>query len=759
MLTRFIPELAASASPGKPRAQRVCFLVNGDAASAMGRRAMAFAAQLDKTFQIQIYYRSRRKIWSAFGFLAALMRQRPDVCYVFDMAYSGVAAALMYKGLTRGRVVIDTGDAITELARSMGRSPLGVAMTRRLEECSLNGADRIVVRGTYHKEWLAQKGIRADVIHDGVDSSHIGSPAANGERQRLGLGGVLTVGLVGSLIWSEASRSCYGWDLVELIRILKTRPVKGVIIGDGSGLPILQARCQEYGIADRVLFLGRVAYEELPLRLGLIDVCLSTQTNDLPGQVRTTGKLPLYLAAGRYILASRVGEAARILDEEMLVDYDGNYDLNYPQKLAEWVRRLLDNPELLGRGLGHVALAREKFDYAVLARKMMEVIDDVVACRYTERPARVTAPPRLAVLCDFPEENWPSMVLFAEMLLHGVPQSAERLCPPFRRRFGRLPGLGRRPAAFNADRLLNRLWDFPRFARRQVNRFDLFHVCDHSYAQLVHVLPAERTGVYCHDLDAFRCLLDPAREPRPRWFRAAARHVLRGLQKAALVFYSTETVRRQIVAHDLIDPARLVYAPCGVAPEFAYSPTQARIEEASPFLLHVGSCIPRKRIDVLLAVFAEARRQSPDLRLIQVGGEWTPPQREQIARLRIGPAIRQMRGLTRGQLAEIYRAAAIVLQPSEAEGFGLPLAEALGCGAVVVASDIPVLREVGGEAAIYCPVGNIDAWAATAGALLAKPESAPALEMRLAQARRYSWSSHVDTLVESYRRRLLNKLP
>jgi glycosyltransferase involved in cell wall biosynthesis len=359
----------------------VAFVVNGDPPSPMGCRARAFAEQLRGPFDIEVFYRSKRKVWSAVRFLAALLRSRPKVCYVFDMAYSGVVAALMYKRLTRARVVIDTGDAITELARSMGRSPLGIALTRRLEECSLSGADRIVVRGTYHKEWLAQRGVRAEVIQDGIESSLIGAPAADDLRDKLGLGGVLTVGLVGSLIWNRTLQSCYGLDLIELIRILKDRPVKGVIIGDGSGLPILQARCREYGIADRVLFLGRAPYEELPQRLGLIDVCLSTQTNDLPGQVRTTGKLPLYLAAGRYILASRVGEAARILDEDMLVDYDGNNDPDYPQKLAERVRRLLDNPELLGRGLKHVALAREKFDYAVLARKMAEVIDGVVAGR------------------------------------------------------------------------------------------------------------------------------------------------------------------------------------------------------------------------------------------------------------------------------------------------------------------------------------------------------------------------------------------
>ena len=48
--------------------------------------------------------------------------------------------------------------------------------------------------------------------------------------------------------------------------------------------------------------------------------------------------------------------------------------------------------------------------------------------------------------------------------------------------------------------------------------------------------------------------------------------------------------------------------------------------------------------------------------------------------------------------------------PSDAEGFGLPIIEALACGAPVIASDLPVLREVGGDAVRYCAVGDVDAW-------------------------------------------------
>ena len=70
---------------------------------------------------------------------------------------------------------------------------------------------------------------------------------------------------------------------------------------------------------------------------------------------------------------------------------------------------------------------------------------------------------RLAVVADYPEEGWPSMDLAAEMLLSEAPRAggprAERVCPAFRRRLGRLPWLGRRRLAVNADRLLNRFLD------------------------------------------------------------------------------------------------------------------------------------------------------------------------------------------------------------------------------------------------------------------------------------------------------------
>ena len=358
------------------------------------------------------------------------------------------------------------------------------------------------------------------------------------------------------------------------------------------------------------------------------------------------------------------------------------------------------------------------------------------------------------------------MELCAEMLMGELEDvsslAVEQVRPAFLRLFGRLPWLGSRRVAVNADRLLNRFLVYPRYLDRRAANFNIFHICDHSYSQLVHALPSGRAGVYCHDLGTFRCLLEPLREPRPRWFRRMVQTTLDGFRKAAIVFYSTCEVRRQILAHGLINPARLIHAPYGVAPEYTTEPGPDDAEPLTgfvhqPFLLHVGSGVARKRLDVLVEVFAAVHQRHPELRLIQVGGDWTMQQRAQLDRLGIAAAVHQMRGLARTALAALYRRAALVLLTSEDEGFGLPIIEALACGAVVVASDLPVLREVGDSAVVFCPVADLSKWIETVTYLFEHRSSGTTREERLCRASLFSWKSHARTIAGAYGRLIGNE--
>jgi len=151
-----------------------------------------------------------------------------------------------------------------------------------------------------------------------------------------------------------------------------------VVIGDGSGMPFLKQQCAAHGLEDRIIFVGRVPYEALPRYLNALDICLSTQSNDPAGEVRTTGKLPLYLACGRFVLASNVGEAARVLPPDMLVPHEGTKDERYPERLAERIAPLVARAALLQRETESRTIAQNHFDYNLLAARVGRTIRQVL---------------------------------------------------------------------------------------------------------------------------------------------------------------------------------------------------------------------------------------------------------------------------------------------------------------------------------------------------------------------------------------------
>lgn len=363
------------------------------------------------------------------------------------------------------------------------------------------------------------------------------------------------------------------------------------------------------------------------------------------------------------------------------------------------------------------------------------------------------------------------MDLVAEMLLknlranHASAIHATRVCPRMVPRFTRLPRFGEKHAARNADRLLNRFWDYRRFVRKRKREFDLFHVVDHSYGQLVHQLPPHRTVVTCHDLDTFRCLLEPARDRRSRLFKAMAGRILSGFCQAALVTCDSAATRDELLVHGLLPPERVVVVPNGVHPTCSPKPDPSADAEAARLLgpasanavdvLHVGSTIPRKRIDLLLRIFAALRKELPRARLIRVGGPFTAAQMEMGKQLRLSESLIVLPFLDRAVLAAVYRRAALVLQPSDGEGFGLPIIEAMACGSPVIASDLPVLREVGGEAATYCPVADVPAWNASVVELLRERRGQPdrwsaRRAAGVARAAHFSWEEYSKKMVALY---------
>ncbi len=378
---------------------------------------------------------------------------------------------------------------------------------------------------------------------------------------------------------------------------------------------------------------------------------------------------------------------------------------------------------------------------------------------------------RVALVCDFLEDRWYSMDLVAEMLLSHLsaqfPDIYETtlIRPAMKLRFGAVPFLGSGGVARKADQALNRFLEYPRVLRSGRKKFDIFHIVDHSYGQLVHDLPAERTLLTCHDLDAFRCIVEPQQEPRSSLFRAMTRRILSGFRKAAKVACSSGTTREEILRFGLLPPERLAVVPLAVDPAFSIMPDSAADAEVCKLLgprtdhvvdiVHVGSTIPRKRIDILLRVLAKVKEQVPQARLIRIGGLFTETQTAMMDRLKLWDSTVVIPFLNHRNLASVYRRASVVLQPSEREGFGLPVVEAMACGAPVIASDIPVLREIGAAAAAYCPLEEIDAWRDSVLETVSRTPGSAAFEAvrkaGLVQAGKFTWSAYAEDSARLYK--------
>jgi glycosyltransferase involved in cell wall biosynthesis len=120
------------------------------------------------------------------------------------------------------------------------------------------------------------------------------------------------------------------------------------------------------------------------------------------------------------------------------------------------------------------------------------------------------------------------------------------------------------------------------------------------------------------------------------------------------------------------------------------------------FILYVGTIEKRKNLLTLVKAFSEIKGET-DARLIVVGKpkSYKASVTDYLSQHQLQNDVLFLENVATDQLRNIYQLASIFVYPSFYEGFGLPISEALALGVPVIASDIPVLKEAGGDAARY----------------------------------------------------------
>jgi glycosyltransferase involved in cell wall biosynthesis len=192
-----------------------------------------------------------------------------------------------------------------------------------------------------------------------------------------------------------------------------------------------------------------------------------------------------------------------------------------------------------------------------------------------------------------------------------------------------------------------------------------------------------------------------------------------------------------------------------VVHEAADSPERrTTASEATPYALFVGTFEPRKNLSTLLSALALT---PADVRLVIVGeAGWVDDAPARLAReLGVGDRLTFAGRVDDAALDALYRGARALLLPSLDEGFGLTVLEAMARGTPVLCSDVPALREIGAEAALYH--APLDATALAARLQLLWNDAALRADLAgrgIARSAEFSWQRAARETVMVYRRAL-----
>ena len=292
-------------------------------------------------------------------------------------------------------------------------------------------------------------------------------------------------------------------------------------------------------------------------------------------------------------------------------------------------------------------------------------------------------------------------------------------CLPLRR--GERPGfLGRRWWLIGVQREMSRLGS------------EVFHGTDFA----VPYLPLRPSVMTIHDLSPWRSDLPSASERVRRRTPALLR-----LRLVTMVITPSAVVRNEAISMFGLPPQAVVSIPesCFPGSFCKNANSQAR---ARPYFLFVGSFEARKNIGALIAAWRELRNEA-DLVLIGRGS----PRATIVAP---EPGLECLENVADCELPAWYEGAAAFVYPSIYEGFGLPVLEAMGCGAPVITSCDRAISEVANGAAVQVEASDVRGLREAMSAALRSGFKEQWRERSLRRAAEFSWERTARETREVY---------
>lgn len=261
--------------------------------------------------------------------------------------------------------------------------------------------------------------------------------------------------------------------------------------------------------------------------------------------------------------------------------------------------------------------------------------------------------------------------------------------------------------------------------QREISRLhvDVFHGTDFS----VPYLPLRPSVITIHDLSPW---LDPLWHVNADRVRRRTPLLLR-MGLATMVITPTEAVRKQVMDRFGLAAERVVAVPLAASPWFRPSPAPPR---DTPYFLYLGTLEPRKNVRLAMDAWREVRRTHP-VDLVLAGRR-----RADFPAIAPEPGLVWRGPVSDAELPALYSGALACLYPSFYEGFGLPVLEAMQCGALVITSRDPAITEVTAGAAWQEEVTSLKDWVKAMRAAVEAPEGCQDLRRKAVErAAAFSW--------------------
>ena len=288
---------------------------------------------------------------------------------------------------------------------------------------------------------------------------------------------------------------------------------------------------------------------------------------------------------------------------------------------------------------------------------------------------------------------------------------------------------------------------------RRVRQEDVLHVPHYNF-------PIFYRGTLLITIHDLTHLIEP--HYRNTWKSRiyAAPMLAKSVRRAEHIFTVSEYSKRRMVEYLEVDPLKVSVVHNGVGPQFspgdreeAKQSVEQRFGLCSPFVLYVGNLKPHKNLEALLRAFHELRsRRRSVLELALVGSDQSGIDALHHLASRLGISPLFINSASTAEVAQLYRAAEVLVLPSFEEGFGLPVIEAMASGTPVICSNSASLPEIAGEAALYFDPRDYHELTDALDRLLQSPSLQLTLRAKgFQRASQYSWKESANRHVAIYR--------